>query len=102
MSKTAAAARNERPEEARRRLGQASALVEVDPRQQNIDQELERAEMVAKLEAKRDELVERLDKGSVRIEAARDQGKDVTEWEDYWISLLRQYEQICDKLKEIV
>jgi hypothetical protein len=48
----------------------------------------------------RDELVARLDDGSDKIEEAILQGKDVTNWESHWIGLLRQYEAVCDKLKE--
>ncbi len=65
------------------------------------EREQEQTEAIAKLESRRDELVERLDKGAARIEEARAKGKDVQEWEDYWISLLRQYEQTCDKLREL-
>lgn len=53
---------------------------------------------IAQLEAKRDELVSRLDAGAIKIEEARGQGKDVTTWEEYWIKLLRIYEGVCDKL----
>lgn len=50
---------------------------------------------------KRDEYIERLDSGAAKIEEARAQGKDVTTWEDYWIQLLRRYEAVCDKLREL-
>lgn len=53
------------------------------------------------LELKRDGLVERLNKGEARIENARKGGEDVTEWEDYWIDLLRQYEITCNRIKEL-
>jgi len=61
----------------------------------------EQVKLVEDLEARRDELVERLDTGAARIEEAREKGRDVHEWEDYWIHLLRQYEQTCDKLREL-
>lgn len=65
------------------------------------ERERERAEVIARLEAKRDEYVERLDIGVAKIEEAQSQGKDVQEWESFWVGLLRQYEAICDKLKEL-
>ena len=60
----------------------------------------ERQQTIARLMEKRDEYVERLDIGAAKIEEARSQGKDVTLWEDYWIQLLRQYEAVCDKLRD--
>lgn len=60
----------------------------------------ERQQTIARLMEKRDEYVERLDIGAAKIEEARGQGKDVTLWEDYWIQLLRQYEAVCDKLRD--
>ncbi len=50
---------------------------------------------------KRNELIERLDRGAARIEEARAQGKNVNDWEDYWIQLLRNYEKVCDQLAEM-
>ncbi len=64
-------------------------------------QRLERQQTIARLAEKRDEYVERLDIGAAKIEEARSQGKDVTSWEDYWIQLLRQYEAVCDKLRDL-
>ncbi len=61
----------------------------------------ERQSQIIRLSEKRETLVERLDVGAARIEEARTQGKDVTSWEDYWISLLRQYESLCDKLRDL-
>lgn len=69
----------------------------------NLEAEIERQESqkaITRLIEKRDEYVERLDIGAAKIEEARSQGKDVTLWEDYWIQLLRQYEAICDKLRD--
>lgn len=60
--------------------------------------EQERQELIAALEMKRNELIERLDRGAARIQDARNQGKNVDAWEDYWISLLRTYEKVCDEL----
>jgi hypothetical protein len=61
----------------------------------------ERQQTITRLIEKRDEYVERLDIGAAKIEEARSQGKNVTLWEDYWIQLLRQYEAICDKLRDL-
>lgn len=69
--------------------------------QEAATREQQRLQDIAELEMKRDELVERLDKGAARIEDARAKGKDVQEWEDYWIQLLRHYEQLCDKIREL-
>jgi hypothetical protein len=63
--------------------------------------EAEKQEIIARLIAKRDEYVGRLDDGAVKIEEARKQGQDVTLWENYWIQLLRQYEAVCSKLREL-
>jgi hypothetical protein len=49
------------------------------------------AETLAALEA-------RLGDGYDRIEAARRSGRDVTQWEDFWLDLLRQYEAAYDAL----
>ena len=44
-------------------------------------------------------LERRLDDGYRRIEEAKVQGRDVQAWEEFWIQLLREYEQICDGLR---
>lgn len=62
----------------------------------------ERQQLINRLAEKRDEYVERLDIGAAKIEEARSHGKDVTSWEDYWIQLLRQYEAVCDKLRDLI
>lgn len=53
------------------------------------------------LKTRRDEYKERLDIGALKIEEARGRGKDVTAWEDYWIQLLRQWEALCDYIRDI-
>jgi hypothetical protein len=58
-------------------------------------------ERVTELEAKRDSLIDRLDVGAARIQEARSEGKDVTSWEDFWLQLLRSYEQVCDELRTL-
>lgn len=59
------------------------------------------AEHMAELEAKRDQLIDRLDQGASKIQQARDEGRDVSSWEDFWIQLLRSYEQICDDIRNL-
>lgn len=49
----------------------------------------------------RDELVARLEKGDQLIESNRRLGQDVGQLEDHWIKLLRQYERICDRIREL-
>ncbi|NWJ46339.1 MAG: hypothetical protein HXX08_10720 [Chloroflexi bacterium] len=64
----------------------------------------EKEELIAALEMKRDELIERLDRGAAAIEEARAAGRNprqIADWEDYWIQLLRNYEKICDQLVEL-
>lgn len=56
---------------------------------------------MAHLSAKRDLLVGRLENGSRQIEELRSAGTDVDAWEEYWIRLLRQYEQVCDELERV-
>ncbi|MEI6042798.1 MAG: hypothetical protein WCS37_00280 [Chloroflexota bacterium] len=86
----------------RGRGGQTSAETNrIKANQEALQREERRIKEIEDMETKRDELVERLDKGAVRIEEARAKGKEVQEWEDYWIQLLRHYEQICDKLREL-
>lgn len=51
------------------------------------------------LRAKQAELKTRLDTGMARIEEAQKEGQDVSDWEEYWAGLLRQYELVSDKLK---
>ncbi len=40
----------------------------------------------------------RLDDGYVRIDQAILAGEDVQAWEDFWISLLAEYEALSDQL----
>jgi hypothetical protein len=46
----------------------------------------------------REALARRLDDGFVRIEQAIVAGEDVKTWEDFWLSLLAEYEAISDEL----
>ena len=54
---------------------------------------------VAQLVAQRNSLVSRLESGSKQIEEMRAAGENVEQWESFWLRLLRQYEQVCDKLR---
>lgn len=51
------------------------------------------------LEKHRDSLYRRLELGYERIERGLAEGSDVTTWEDFWVALLREYEQVCDELQ---
>ncbi len=51
------------------------------------------------LEGQRDTLYQRLEQGYQRIERGLADGKDMTNWEDLWVSLLHEYEQVCDELQ---
>jgi hypothetical protein len=52
------------------------------------------------LVARKRELYERMKKGDDIIIKAKKEGKDTTAWEDGWIRLLREYEQVCKALGE--
>jgi hypothetical protein len=52
----------------------------------------------ASLEERRDTLASRLDTGFDTIEQARNQGKDIERWEQGWLKLLREYEEVCDQI----
>jgi hypothetical protein len=45
-------------------------------------------------------LEQRLEDGSLRIDQAEAQGRDVTAWEAFWLELLKEYEAVCDELLE--
>jgi len=51
-------------------------------------------------ERKRDALYRRLEDGYLKVESGLAQGRDMTRWEDLWIALLHEYEEICDDLAE--
>lgn len=53
----------------------------------------------AALEAHRDSLYHRLELGYARIERGLANGEEVTTWEDFWVSLLHEYERVCDELQ---
>jgi hypothetical protein len=46
----------------------------------------------------REALARRLDDGFVRIEQAIVAGEDVKTWEEFWLTLLAEYEAISDEL----
>ena len=46
----------------------------------------------------RESLSHRLEQGYAKIERGLADGQNVTAWEDLWISLLREYERICDEI----
>ena len=51
------------------------------------------------LETRRDTLYERLESGYQRIEHGLTAGRDITTWEDLWLTLLDEYEEVCDQLQ---
>ena len=51
------------------------------------------------LETRRDTLYERLESGYQRIEYGLTDGRDITTWEDLWLTLLDEYEEVCDQLQ---
>lgn len=53
---------------------------------------------VAGLGARRASLEGRLEDGYERIEQAALSGADVSEWESFWVRLLREYEEVCREL----
>lgn len=50
------------------------------------------------LHQKRDQLETRLENGYEMINKAEAEGKDVAAWEEAWLSLLLQYEAVCDAI----
>jgi hypothetical protein len=50
------------------------------------------------LDAHRDALERRLADGYLRIDEAALAGADITEWESFWLRLLREYEDVCREL----
>jgi hypothetical protein len=53
---------------------------------------------LADLDSRREALARRLEDGFLRIDEAALSGTDVTEWESFWIRLLREYEDVCREL----
>jgi DNA-binding transcriptional regulator GbsR (MarR family) len=46
------------------------------------------------------DLYRRLEDGYQRIERALDEGRDVHRWEEFWLTLLQEYELLSDELAE--
>lgn len=51
------------------------------------------------LEERRDSLYQRLENGYQKIEQALGDGKDIIGLEDFWLTLLNEYERVCDELQ---
>lgn len=60
-----------------------------------------RAIDVEELKRERTALQLRLEDGYQRIERALQGGQDATRWEDFWVQLLAQYEQVCDAIRDL-
>ncbi len=56
------------------------------------------ASFASDLDARRASLEGRLEDGYDRIGQAALSGTDVSEWESFWVRLLREYEEICREL----
>jgi hypothetical protein len=50
------------------------------------------------LDERRDVLYQRLERGYETIENAALSGEEIARWEQGWLRLLREYEQICDMI----
>ncbi len=50
---------------------------------------------------KRDELKARLNESAARIEEARTRNVDVIYWEDYWVRLNWNYEELCKRIAQL-
>jgi len=58
----------------------------------------------AELFRRRDELDQRLEDGYMRIEEAASLGKTprtISAWEDFWMTLLHEYEEVCNELQRV-
>jgi len=62
--------------------------------ERNSDPPQDRNELLQKKE----HLEHRLLDGYIKIDEAELEGRDVTAWETFWISLLHEYETICTDL----
>jgi len=60
----------------------------------------QRTTPVTDLQARKAELIRRLQDGDEQISAAKRDGADTTRWENHWITLLRQYELVCQEIAE--
>jgi hypothetical protein len=58
----------------------------------------EARELASGLEARRESYRRRLVDGYSRIDEAELSGSDISEWETFWIRLLREYEEVCREL----
>lgn len=55
---------------------------------------------LADLVYRRQVLEQRLIEGWKRIDAAIAAGRDVAAWEQIWVALLAEYEQVCDAIRD--
>jgi hypothetical protein len=67
-----------------------------------IAQNLNRPGNVSDLTRRREALARRLEDGFCRIDQTAAQGRDVADWEAFWIGLLHEYEQVCDEIERLV
>lgn len=64
----------------------------------NADTALDTRNAPLEFAQRRATLEHRLEEGYRRIDEAALTGVDVTEWEQFWIRLLREYEGVCREL----
>lgn len=50
------------------------------------------------LETARDRLYENLEKGYDKISKGLVERRDVTDWEEFWVNLLNEYQRVCEEL----
>jgi hypothetical protein len=50
------------------------------------------------LRRRKAKLEQRLEDGYVRINDAEAEGRDVSAWEELWMTLLHEYESVCNDL----
>lgn len=55
---------------------------------------------MSRLVDERNSLVSRLETGSERINQLRSAGHDVSSMEEFWMRLLRRYEDVCDRIAD--
>jgi len=55
---------------------------------------------IAELRQRREQLEKRLNDGLEVINRANERGRDVAAWEAFWLSLLREYEQVTKQMTE--
>jgi hypothetical protein len=69
-----------------------------------VIQTLTKEAQIAELRAKQANLVTRLDAGAEKIENGKFSGvnpKTIEGWEDFWMNLLQEYEDVCVQIHHL-